>query len=55
MLTATRTPHEKSMKLVAKFTLVYVIVFGIGFALATYLAHAFLQRNATDEVIQTRN
>jgi HAMP domain-containing protein len=40
------------MKLVAKFTLVFVVVFGIGFALAAYLAHGFLQRNATDEVIQ---
>jgi len=40
------------MKLVAKFTLVFVVVFGIGFALAAYLAHAFLQKNATDEVIQ---
>ena len=40
------------MKLVVKFTLVFVIVFGIGFALAAYMAHSFLQKNATDEVIQ---
>jgi protein-histidine pros-kinase len=40
------------MKLVAKFTLVFILVFGIGFALAAYLAHGFLQKNATDEVIQ---
>jgi HAMP domain-containing protein len=40
------------MKLVVKFTLVFVIVFGIGFALAAYMAHGFLQKNATDEVIQ---
>lgn len=40
------------MKLVAKFTLVFVIVFGIGFAAAAWLAHSFLQKNATDEVIQ---
>src|ERR1035438_10032274 len=40
------------MKLVAKFSLVFVIVFGIGFAAAAYLAHGFLQKNATDEVIQ---
>jgi protein-histidine pros-kinase len=40
------------MKLVAKFTLVFLIVFGIGFALAAYMAHGFLQKNATDEVIQ---
>lgn len=40
------------MKLVAKFTLVFVIVFGIGFAFAAYMAHGFLQKNATDEVIQ---
>jgi HAMP domain-containing protein len=40
------------MKLVAKFTLVFVIVFGIGFTAAAYLAHGFLRKNATDEVIQ---
>ncbi|HUB78618.1 MAG TPA: DUF3365 domain-containing protein [Bryobacteraceae bacterium] len=40
------------MKLVAKFTLVFIIVFGIGFALSAYLAHGFLQKNATDEVIE---
>jgi protein-histidine pros-kinase len=40
------------MRLVAKFTLVFVIVFGIGFAVAAYMAHGFLQKNATDEVIQ---
>ena len=43
------------MKLVAKFTLVFVIVFGIGFSLAAYMAHGFLQKNATDEVIQLAN
>jgi HAMP domain-containing protein/type II secretory pathway pseudopilin PulG len=40
------------MKLVAKFSLVFVIVFGIGFAAAAYLAQGFLRKNATDEVIQ---
>ena len=40
------------MRLVAKFTLVFVIVFGIGFAAAAYVAHGFLRKNATDEVIQ---
>jgi len=40
------------MKLVAKFTLVFVIVFGIGFAASAFLAHGFLQKNATEEVIQ---
>ena len=40
------------MKLVAKFTLVFVVVFGIGYAQAAYLAHGFLQKNAADEVIQ---
>jgi len=39
------------MKLVAKFTLVFVVVFGIGFAFSAYMAHGFLQKNATDEVI----
>ena len=40
------------MKLVAKFTLVFVLVFGVGFAAAAYLAHGFLQKNAVDQVIQ---
>jgi protein-histidine pros-kinase len=40
------------MKLVGKFTLVFLIVFGVGFALAAWLARGFLQKNATDEVIQ---
>ena len=40
------------MKLVAKFSLVFVVVFGIGFAVAAYLAHGFLQRSAVDQVIQ---
>jgi HAMP domain-containing protein len=45
-------PSDKNMKLVAKFTLVFLIVFGVGFALAAYMARGFLQKNATDEVIQ---
>ena len=40
------------MKLVAKFSLVFVVVFGIGFAVAAILAHGFLQKNAVDQVIQ---
>ena len=40
------------MRLVAKFTLVFIVVFGVGFAVAAYVAHGFLQKNATDEVIQ---
>lgn len=40
------------MKLVAKFSLVFVIVFGIGLAVAAYMADAFLEKNATDEVKQ---
>ena len=40
------------MKLVAKFTLVFLIVFGVGFAAAAALAHSFLQKNAVDEVIE---
>jgi len=42
----------KTMKLVAKFTLVFIVVFGIGFAAAAYVAHGVLQKNATDEVIE---
>ena len=40
------------MKLVAKFSLVFILVFGIGFAVAAYLAQGFLHRNAVDQVIQ---
>lgn len=40
------------MKLVAKFTLVFALVFGIGFAATAVLAHRFLQKDAVDEVIQ---
>lgn len=40
------------MRLVAKFTLVFVLVFGIGFAVSAWLAHSLLQKNAVDEVIQ---
>src|SRR5208337_725827 len=43
---------ERPMKLVVKFTFVFVIVFGIGFVFAAYMAHGFLQKNATDEVIE---
>src|SRR5580658_8190783 len=43
---------RETMRLVGKFTLVFLIVFGIGFGVAAYLAHGFLQKNATDEVIQ---
>jgi protein-histidine pros-kinase len=40
------------MHLVGKFTLVFLIVFGLGFAAAAYMARGFLEKNATDEVIQ---
>jgi len=40
------------MKLVVKFSLVFLLVFGSGFAVAAYLAYGFLQKNAVDEVMQ---
>src|SRR5208283_3557129 len=42
----------RTMKLVAKFTLVFIVVFGIGFAAAAYVARGVLQKECTDEVIQ---
>ena len=40
------------MKLVVKFSLVFILVFGIGFAATAFLAHRFLQKDAVDEVIE---
>jgi protein-histidine pros-kinase len=40
------------VKLLAKFTLVFLIVFGAGLALAGYVARQFLQQNAEEQVLQ---
>lgn len=40
------------MKLLAKFNLVFVLVFGTGVALAGFIAYQFLQKNAKDQVLQ---
>src|SRR5579862_2745537 len=40
------------MKLLAKFTLVFIVVFGAGLALAGYAARQFLQQNAEEQVLQ---
>lgn len=40
------------MKLLAKFNLIFVLVFGTGMAIAAWLANDFLQRDAHDQVIQ---
>lgn len=40
------------MKLLAKFTLVFVLVFGAGGLLASWLSYRFLQANARDQVLQ---
>ncbi len=40
------------MKLLAKFTLVFVIVFGAGGAFASYLSYRFLREDARDQVIE---
>jgi protein-histidine pros-kinase len=40
------------MKLLAKFTLVFVLVFGAGGTVAAYLSYRFLQNDARDQVLQ---
>lgn len=40
------------MRLLAKFNLVFVFVFGAGLAVAAWLSHGFLRENARDEVVQ---
>jgi HAMP domain-containing protein len=44
--------HVPYMKLLAKFTLVFLIVFGAGLALAGYVARQFLEQNAEEQVLQ---
>lgn len=39
------------MKLLAKFNLIFVVVFGIGLGVAAYVSRTFLERNARDEVV----
>ena len=40
------------MKLLAKFNLIFIVVFGLGLVLATWLAYGFLQQDAKDRVRQ---
>lgn len=40
------------MKLLAKFNLIFVLVFGTGVAVATWLVYDFLRRDAHDEIVQ---
>ncbi len=40
------------MKLLTKFTLVFILVFGTGLCLSAYLSFQFLENNARDQVIQ---
>ena len=40
------------MKLLAKFTLVFIVVFGAGGLFASYLSYRFLQDDARDQVLQ---
>jgi hypothetical protein len=39
------------MRLLAKFNLVLIVVFGVGINLACYIAHQFLYQNARNEVV----
>jgi HAMP domain-containing protein len=40
------------VKLLAKFNLIFIVVFGTGLAIAAWLADGFLKKNAHDQVIQ---
>jgi protein-histidine pros-kinase len=40
------------MKLLVKFNLVFILVFGAGLACAAWFAHSFLRQNATEQVLQ---
>src|SRR5215472_8971545 len=40
------------MKLLAKFTFIFTLVFGLGLAVVGYVAHRFLEENARSQVIQ---
>ncbi|HXZ81186.1 MAG TPA: DUF3365 domain-containing protein [Terriglobales bacterium] len=40
------------MKLVAKFNLILVILFGVGLAVIAYMSYSFLMSNARDQVLQ---
>ncbi len=39
------------MRLLAKFSLIFVVVFGVGLAASAYLFYGLLQRNARDQVL----
>ena len=39
------------MRLLAKFSVIFAIVFGLGLAAAAYLFHASLQRSAREQVL----
>jgi protein-histidine pros-kinase len=40
------------MRLLAKFSLIFVVVFGLGLGATAYLFHGLLQRNAREQVLQ---
>jgi protein-histidine pros-kinase len=40
------------MKLLVKFNLIFLVVFGIGLAVAAYISANFLQQNAREQVVQ---
>jgi len=41
------------MKLLARFNLIFIVVFGLGLAVAAWLANSLLQRDAKDRVLET--
>jgi HAMP domain-containing protein len=45
-------PRECDMRLLAKFSLIFVVVFGLGLGGAAYLFYGNLQRNAREQVLQ---
>src|SRR5581483_8726941 len=49
---AILTDRERGMKLLAKFNLILIALFGAGSLLVAYTAYQFLMRNARSQVIQ---
>ena len=40
------------MKLIIKFNLAFLFIFGLGLAVVGYISNDLLQRNARDEIVQ---
>jgi protein-histidine pros-kinase len=52
MASAPSEKRQAPMRLLIKFNLLLIFVFGVGIAITAYVAHNFLQENAREEVVQ---